>query len=63
MYPPLCFTDSALGTMGEKSRNILKEEIGECGYEIVSGESVRVVPALKLLELWGVLKENARKIL
>lgn len=58
MYPPLCFTDSTLGTMGEKSCNILKEEIGEYGYEIVSQDSVRVVPALKLLELWGMVKEK-----
>lgn len=58
MYPPLCFADSAFGEMGEKSRNILKEEIGKIGYEIVTGERVHVVPALKLLELWGTLKEK-----
>ncbi len=62
MYPPLCFTESALGEMGEKSRDILKEEIGQ-NYEIISEESIKTVPALKLLELWGVLKENVRKIL
>ncbi len=62
MYPPLCFTDSALGEMGKKSRDILKGEIGQ-NYEIISQESIKAVPTLKLLELWGVLKENVRKIL
>lgn len=56
MYPPLCFTDSALGTMEEKSQSILIEEIGKNGYEIIAGENVCAVPALKILELWGKVK-------
>ncbi len=56
MYPPLCFTDSALGAMEGKSRSILIEEIGKNGYEIIAGESVCAVPALKILELWGKVK-------
>jgi stage II sporulation protein R len=57
MYPPLCFTDCAVGSMGEKSKDILKEEMGETAYEIVSEESFRAVPALKILELWGKVKK------
>ncbi len=63
MYPPLCFADSAVGGMDKTSIDILKEEIGQEDYEIISQESLKAVPALKLLELWGILKENMKKIL
>lgn len=57
MYPPLCFTDSAVGEMNDKSLDILKETMGQTEYEIVSGENVKAVPALKILELWQKVKE------
>lgn len=63
MYPPLCFTDSAVGRMNEESLSKLKETMGKAEYEIVSGESVKAVPVLKILELWQGLKENVKKFL
>lgn len=62
MYPPLCFGESAIGEMGVESQKILKHNIGKNTYEIISDESIKTVPALKILELWGGVKERAKKL-
>ena len=62
MYPPLCFSESAVGELDEKSQEILKHNIGNNTYEIISDESVKTVPALKILELWGDIKERSKKL-
>ncbi len=62
MYPPLCFSESAIGKMNEESQEILKHNIGKNTYEIISDESIKTVPALKILELWGGVKEKAKKL-
>lgn len=60
MYPPLCFTDSAIGEMDKDSNDILKEGMGEYEYEIITESTVKVRPAFKLVEMWSVLKEKLR---
>lgn len=62
MYPPLCFTGSAVGEMDEDSMEMLKHNIGRNAYEIISDESIKVVPALKILELWGGVKEGVKNL-
>lgn len=63
MYPPLCFTDSALGVADDEGRHILKESMGEFSYEIISEESIKTVPAFKAVEIWQNLKEKIRNSL
>lgn len=62
MYPPLCFLESSVGEMSEENRKILKSNMGEGAYEIISDESIKTVPALKILEVWGELKEMSKKL-
>lgn len=62
MYPPLCFVESAMGEMDVENQKILKHNIGKNAYEIISDESIKTVPALKILELWGGVKEKAKKL-
>ena len=63
MYPPLCFTKSAVGQADEKSLNILKESLTEFEYEIISQESIKTVPAFKLVETWQKIKEKLKNSL
>lgn len=63
MYPPLCFTDSALGSMDKKSEHILRESMGEFEYVIISQENIKTVPAFKLVEIWQKVKEKIRNSL
>ncbi len=63
MYPPLCFNDCAVGKADEKSLNILKESMGEFEYEMISEESIKVVPAFKLVETFQKVKEKIRNSL
>lgn len=63
MYPPLCFTKSAVGKADEKSLNILKESLTEFEYEIISQESIKTVPAFKLVETWHKIKEKLKNSL
>jgi len=60
MYPPLCFTDSAVGSVSRENMNLLKNSMGKVEYEIISGEKIKTVPALKIFELWQELKENVK---
>lgn len=63
MYPPLCFNDSAIGTADKKSLDILRESMTEFEYEIVSKESIKIVPAFKLVETWQFVKEKIKNSL
>lgn len=58
MYPPLCFTESAMGKADAKSRYILKESMPEFGYEMITENSIKVLPAFKLVELWSDIKQK-----
>jgi len=60
MYPPLCFNSSAIGKADEESLNILKESMTESEYDIISEESIKIVPAFKLVEIWQSVKEKIR---
>ena len=43
-----------------ESLNILKESMTEFEYGIVTQESIKIVPAFKLVEIWQVAKEKIR---
>lgn len=57
MYPPLCFTNSALGKADAEA---LKDKMGEFQYDIISEESIKTIPAFKLVEIWSKVKEKIK---
>ena len=63
MYPPLCFTQSALGAADEESMKVLREGMSENCYELISEENIKTVPAFKAVEIWQNLKEKVRNFL
>lgn len=63
MYPPLCFTKSAVGSANEESLDILKESMGEFSYDIISEESIKIVPVFKIVEIFQIVKEKIRNSL
>ena len=63
MYPPLCFTESAIGVADDESEGILKASMSEFSYEMISEENIKTVPAFKVVEMWQNLKEKIRKSL
>lgn len=63
MYPPLCFAQSAVGKADAESLDILKESMGEFSYDIISEESVKIVPAFKIVEIFQVVKEKIKNSL
>ncbi|MBE7026607.1 MAG: stage II sporulation protein R [Ruminococcaceae bacterium] len=53
MYPPLCFEGSVLGVIDEAKANMLKQNIGESGYEIITQkDTVPVNFKFKILEIF-----------
>ncbi len=53
MYPPLCFEGSVSGIIDEEKANILKQNIGDNGYEIITQkDSVPVKFKFKILEIF-----------
>lgn len=58
MYPPLCFTDSAVGEVNKEGEDILKEGMGAYQYETITQNSVKVRPAFKLVEMWQEFKQK-----
>lgn len=60
MYPPLCFTQSAVGNADEESLNILKESMSEYSYDIISEESIKLIPAFKIVEIFQVVKQKIK---
>ena len=63
MYPPLCFSGSYVGKMETENLNILKEGMSEFDYKIISDESIKVVPAFKLAQMWQTVKESIKSSL
>lgn len=63
MYPPLCFSESAVGKADDESLDVLKKNLTEFEYEIVSEESIKIVPAFKLVETWQIIKEKIKNFL
>jgi len=60
MYPPLCFSESAKGKVLDENVNILKDGMSRAEYEMISKENVKIIPALKIFELWQEFKENIK---
>ncbi len=63
MYPPLCFNDSAIGQADKKSLDILKGSMNSFEYNIISEESIKTVPAFKLVEIWHNTKQKIKNLM
>ncbi|NLM50453.1 MAG: stage II sporulation protein R [Clostridiaceae bacterium] len=56
MYPPLCFVDSTKGVLPEKSKEYLKENLGDEEYSIITQSKDGKIPVklkFKFLEIFG----------
>ena len=60
MYPPLCFSESALGKADKESLDMLKENMSDFEYDIIAEEDIKIVPAFKLVEICQIIKEKIR---
>ena len=54
MYPPLCFTESAKGTMS----NNLSDAVSPVTDAVIDNERIELKPALKAVELWQAFKKK-----
>ena len=63
MYPPLCFTECAKGRADEESRRILKENMTDFEYKMVTEDGICIRPAFKLVEIWSGIKEKMKSVL
>lgn len=55
MYPPLCFTESARGTVAQED---LQDVISPVSGAIISEEHITLKPALKCVDLWQAFKKK-----
>lgn len=60
MYPPLCFSENASGELSKENEEKLKEMLGDKNYNLISDESVKIVPAFKIVEIWQEIKESIK---
>lgn len=58
MYPPLCFTENAMGTATSR----LSDAISPISDALIQNEHIELKPALKAVEIWGALKEKAKNL-
>ncbi|MBE7048921.1 MAG: stage II sporulation protein R [Ruminococcaceae bacterium] len=59
MYPPLCFTQSSLGTITEDAQKQLQDMLEEQTLSMIcESDRITIKPAFKLVELWQEIKAN-----
>ena len=51
MFPPLCFVDVSTAVMTEPSREIMRENLSDEEYKLISGEGMDVRVTLRVVEL------------
>lgn len=60
MFPPLCFTDKALGEFDENAIDALKNAVApETLSMITESDRITIKPSFKLVELWQELRSNS----
>ena len=50
MFPPLCFVDVTSGIVPEDSKDVLKENLSEEDYKIISEKNNNVTFKFKIIE-------------
>ena len=57
-YPPLCFTEQTAGELSAEGRALLKKQLSEESYDLISTEGVEIEYKFKLVEVFNGLKER-----
>ena len=55
MFPPLCFVDVSSGIVPESSKEIMKENLSEEDYRLISEDSGDMQFKFKLVEMFQVI--------
>lgn len=58
LYPPLCFSKSALGEISDADKEKLSKMMNDFEYEMISDENIKLKPAFKAVEIWENIKEK-----
>ena len=51
MFPPLCFVDVTSGVVPEESKEIMKDNLTDEEYDLISGKSADVEIKFKIVEV------------
>ncbi|MBR4874689.1 MAG: stage II sporulation protein R [Clostridia bacterium] len=58
LYPPLCFSKSAVGEISDADKERLSQMMNDFEYEMISDENIKLKPALKAVEIWENIKQK-----
>ncbi len=61
LFPPLCFVDETCVSVSEESNDILRSQLGDSTYDMVTTDSAAVEFRLKSYEIWQMSKMKLRK--
>ena len=53
MFPPLCFVNVSSGIVPDESKDILKEELSDENYSVISSNTKDIKFKFKLVELFN----------
>lgn len=62
MFPPLCFVDVTSGIVPEESKEILKENLSDEEYELLSESSNDINFKFKIIEMFKNIELNLAQI-
>ena len=57
MYPPLCFNENNEVKLSEKSESLLRENLDENTYDIITEKNGEIVVKFKVVEIFQELKQ------
>ena len=61
MFPPLCFVDVTSGIVPEESKEIMKENLSEEEYELISENNINMNFKFKIVEMFQNIGHNLAK--
>lgn len=61
LFPPLCFVDETCVGVSDESNSLLRSQLGESTYEMVTSDSAAVEFRLKSYEIWQMSKLKLKK--
>ena len=61
LFPPLCFVDETCVSVSDESNDILRSQLGDSTYNMVTSDSAAVEFRMKSYEIWQMSKMKLRK--
>lgn len=61
LFPPLCFVDETCVSVSDESNDILRSQLGNATYDMVTSDSASVEFRLKSYEIWQLSKMKLKK--